>query len=287
MPAIETRPSTVGLDHVGFIVADLAQSHRLFSDLGFTLTPRADHTRTTPQGQVVPAGSAQHSIMLDAGYIELMQITDPQAGHQLTPATAERYGLHVLALAVADAAAWHADCLRRQLPVGPLLDWSRPVRTPEREGLARFCFFDAPWQARDPSYLCWVQHLTPELVRSPSLLAHANQAQALTGVTYSGPRAGLQAWGRRLLGAGARPPKDGSGLGRLCLQGADLTLTEDADSAVVRPSALVVSFNDLLPLQQRAQALGLPCHALPGPATGCRIDLRQACGLYLDAVSTA
>jgi len=284
MKTIEPKLPTIGLDHVGFIIPDLASSHGLFADLGFTLTARADHTRTNAQGQVVSAGSSQHSIMLRSGYIELMQITDPLAGHQLTPALKVRFGLHVLALATTDAGAWHADCLRRQLPVGPLLDWSRPVKTPEREGLARFSFFDAPWQAEDPSYICWVQHITPELVRSPSLLEHQNQAQALLGVSYTGSLEGLQGWGQRLQTAGAMPPDDGSGLGLWRLKDAGLTLNVDADSQTVHPMALAISFDCLDPIVQRAQALGLPCHALQGMLTGCRIDLRKTCGIYLDAL---
>ena len=284
MNTSKPKAPTIGLDHVGFIIPDLANSHGLFADLGFTLTARADHTRTNAQGQVVSAGSSQHSIMLKSGYIELMQITDPLAGHQLTPALKVRYGLHVLALATPDAGAWHADCLQRQLRVGPLLDWSRPVKTPECEGLARFCFFDAPWQAEDPSYICWVQHLTPELVRSPSLLAHPNQAQALLGVTYGGPLDGLQGWGQRLQAAGATPPSDGGELGLWRLTDAGLTLNVDADSPKVHPMALTMSFDSLDPIVQRAQALALPCRALPDMVTGCRIDLRQSCGIYLDAL---
>ena len=74
--------SPIFLDHVGFIVEDLPASRALFAGLGFTLTERADHTRTNAQGEKVSAGSSQHSIMLGTGYIELMQITDRQAGHQ-------------------------------------------------------------------------------------------------------------------------------------------------------------------------------------------------------------
>ncbi len=283
MNTSEPKPQAIGLDHVRFIIPDLDQSRALFTDLGFTLTARADHTRTNAQGQVVSAGSSQHSIMLTSGYIELMQITDPLAGHQLTPALKVRYGLHVLALATTDARAWHADCIMRQLPVGPLLDWSRPVKTTECEGLARFSFFDAPWQAEEPSYICWVQHLTPELVRSPSLLEHQNQAQALLGVSYSGPSDGLQGWGQRLQTAGALPPDDGSGLGLWRLRDAGLTLNVDADIQTVRPMALTISFDRLDPIVQRAQALGLTCQALQG-MTGYRIDLRHTCGLYLDAL---
>ena len=184
---------TVDLDHIGFIVPDLAAGRGLFEGLGFTLTARADHTRRDAEGRVVPAGSAQHSVMFDIGYIELMQITDPLAGHQLTPAMRERFGLHVLALGTADAAACHAARQQAGLPVGAVMDWSRPVSTPERSGLARFLYFDTRWSPGDPSYVCWVQHATPELVRSPSLLRHANGATALRGLRYAGPSAALQA----------------------------------------------------------------------------------------------
>ena len=100
---------TIDLDHIGFIVEDLIAARDLFTDLGFTLTQRADHTRTDAQGRTVSAGSSQHSIMLGTGYIELMQITDRQAGHQLTPAADHRYGMHVLALGTSDAHACHAQ----------------------------------------------------------------------------------------------------------------------------------------------------------------------------------
>lgn len=283
----------IGLDHVGFIIPDLAASAELFTALGFTLTPRADHTRTNAAGEVVSAGSSQHSIMLETGYVELMQITDPAAGHQLTPAIHARYGLHVLALEARDAAAWHVECQRRDLGVGPLMNWSRPVKTPEREGLARFCFFDAPWQAHDPSYLCWVQHLTPELVRSPALLAHANGAQALVGLRYAGPAAGLQAWSARLQQAGAGMPlqaretvagDDAQASLTLPLRQAKLTLEPDAALAEVRPAALALRFADPEALRERALKLGLRCLPMADGSAGFRVDLRETCGLFLEAV---
>ena len=274
----------IGLDHVGFIIPDLAASAELFTALGFTLTPRADHTRTNAAGEVVSAGSSQHSIMLQTGYVELMQITDPAAGHQLTPAIHSRFGLHVLALEAPQAASWHTECLRRGIAVGPLMDWSRPVKTPEREGLARFSFFDAPWQADDPSYICWVQHLTPELVRSPALLAHANGALALMDVRYAGPDAALRDWSTRLQEAGAGAPVDPRGLGRLPLSQAGLTLEPDSQCSEVRPVGLTLRFADPEALRARALDLGLACLPLADGSAGFRVDLRETCGLFLDAV---
>lgn len=276
----------IDLDHIGFIVQDLSAARDLFVDLGFVLTDRADHTRSNAQGQTVSAGSSQHSIMFEVGYIELMQITDAQAGHQLTPAIGERYGLHVLALGCADARAWHAQCLQNALAVRPVMDWSRPVHTPERSGLARFSYFDAPWQPSDPSYVCWVQHVTPELVRSPSLLRHPNGARALRTLHYEGGADALAQWAAVLQGAGARATHDaaaaqGSAM-TLRLGPSAIDLQPIAQRQRVLPSAMTLGFSSLEEIERRADRLQLP--RLHHSTERLSLDLRSACGLVLHAV---
>jgi hypothetical protein len=263
------------LDHVGFIIQDLTASFELFKELGFTLTERADHTRTNAQGEKVSAGSSQHSIMLGTGYIELMQITDRQAGHQLTPAMDERYGLHVLALGTSDAQSCHQQCA--DLSPGPVMDWSRQVSTPERSGLAQFRYFDAPWNATEPSYVCWVEQVTPDLVRSPSLLQHPNCALALAGLSYSGAELPLQAWSKRLQQAGAKP----AGGRRLSLGRSWIEL-ETPGTGPALPSALTLAFSSLHEISCRAERLQL--RALHASADRLSLDLLKGCGLVLHAV---
>ena len=273
----------IDLDHIGFIVPDLGAARDLFVDLGFVLTERADHTRSNAQGQTVSAGSSQHSIMFQVGYIELMQITDAQAGHQLTPAAGERYGLHVLALGCADARAWHAQCLQNGLAVRAVMDWSRPVHTPERSGLARFSYFDAPWQPSDPSYVCWVQHVTPELVRSPSLLRHPNGARALRTLHYEGAADALAQWAAALQGAGAQAATPGQdGAMALQLGPSAIALEPSQQRQRVLPSALTLVFSSLEEIERRADRLQL--HRLHHSADRLSLDLRAACGLVLHAV---
>ena len=273
----------IDLDHIGFIVPDLGAARDLFVDLGFVLTERADHTRSNAQGQTVSAGSSQHSIMFEVGYIELMQITDAQAGHQLTPATGERYGLHVLALGCADARAWHVQCLQNGLAVRAVMDWSRPVHTPERSGLARFAYFDAPWQPSDPSYVCWVQHVTPELVRSPSLLRHPNGARALRTLHYEGAADALAQWAAVLQGAGAQTATLGQdGAMTLQLGPSAIALEPSQQRQRVLPSALTLVFSSLEEIERRADRLQL--HRLHHSADRLSLDLRAACGLVLHAV---
>lgn len=273
----------MNLDHVGFIVEDLAVARDVFARLGFTLTARADHTRRDAQGRIVPAGSSQHSVMFETGYIELMQITDPAAGHQLTAAMQERFGLHVLALGTDDAQACHAQRQSAGLPVGAVMDWSRPVSTPERSGLARFLYFDTPWSPGDPSYLCWVQHATPELIRSPSLLRHGNGARCLRALHYSGPSQRLREWSRRLVLAGGQPA--GGRLDRLRFGPSGIDLHADEGLGAARPKALTLGLRDPQALADAAKSQGLAVRT--GPDGQVDVDLSSLCGLHLRAVAEA
>jgi catechol 2,3-dioxygenase-like lactoylglutathione lyase family enzyme len=282
--------SAVVLDHIGLIVPDLAAARSLFETLGFTTTPRADHTRTDAQGRIVSAGSSQHSLMFEQGYVELMQITDRHAGHPLSAAPEERFGLHVLAFGVADAAEWHARCRGEGMTIGQVMDWSRPVETPERQGLARFRFFDAPWRPQDPSYLCWVQHLTPELVRTPSLLRHPNGARALAGLGYAGSPQALSGWAQRLrqaTGTAAVPGgladddgASGSPQRRIECPPCPIDLQVDAWRARVVPVAMTIAMTspEVLLAGARSAQLSLEQRGVDA----WRIDLQSAAGLWLE-----
>lgn len=275
-----TSPKTcvTGLDHVGFIVQDLQASGDLVAQLGFCQTVRANHTRTNSAGELVSAGSSQRSVMLHGGYIEFMQITDPAAGHQLTPATSVRHGLHVLALGTDDAAACRDACMRAHVAVGPLLRWARLVREADIHGEARFCYFDSRWDPQDPSYVCWVQHLTPELLRSPRLLAHDNCAMALTGVVYRGSALLAQRWIAQLLQAGALMTVTRADGATLLLPGARLEVHCDETLATVVPVALVLAFSDLTWMRERCRVLRLPVRETEDGSLD--IDLEHAFGMH-------
>lgn len=267
----------LGLDHVGFIVRDVAATHALLAQLGFTLTRRADHTRVDANGKVVSAGSAQHSIMLQDGYIELMQITDATAGHPLAAAAQTRLGLHVLALGTGDAQASHARCTAQGLNISPVANWSRPVDEASAKGLAQFAFFGAAWSPSDPSFLCWVQHLTPGLLRPPGLTSHANGALRLTGIDFSGPTDAALVWAQQLIrSGGTQVRQDASGVG-ISLQPALIRICLDAAAQRVLPTALHFEVADIAVLQGRCAALGLTTQH--GPDGSLVIDLQAEFGM--------
>jgi hypothetical protein len=273
----------IHLDHVGFIVPDLVAASVLMAQLGFRQTQRADHTRTDERGQLVSAGSSQHSIMLENGYIELMQITDPSKGHPLASAPTVRFGLHILALGTFNAAACHAFCQSRGVAVGPLLHWARPVKETGADGMARFAYFGSAWSPPDPSYVCWVQHLTPELMRPPQLLRHDNRAMSLVGVQYRGPRQLAMKWRDQLVAAGARPIDVATTLGssaiELQLPNASITISVDERLPAVTPQALVLEFSDCATLLVNCEKLGIAVQKLASGAFS--VDLTGALGMHL------
>ena len=279
------------LDHVGFIVRDLDATCDFLAQLGFTQTARANHTRTNEHGQRVSAGSSQRSIMLGNGYVELMQITDPTAGHQLASAPSERLGLHIVAFGTRDATLCHSVCVANGVEAGPVLHWARPVNEIGVQGLAQFAYFGAAWKASDPAYLCWVEHCTPQLMRSAQLLAHANGALALVELHFAGPRQQASDWAARLQAAGARLLHARAEGIALSLPNAVLRVDFDEQRSCVCPSALVFEFVDVAWLRTRCTQLGLALREIDYPEAPQKahdaieaafdLDLAAQLGLHL------
>jgi hypothetical protein len=74
---------SITLDHAGILVPRLAEAAALLERLGFTLTRRAEHRAEGGAS----AGSAQCSLMLETGYVEVQEIADlASSTHILAPA---------------------------------------------------------------------------------------------------------------------------------------------------------------------------------------------------------
>jgi len=279
-PATQAQqaPMDMHLDHAGFIVENLDTTSRFMTRLGFTQTVRADHTRTNARGERESAGSSQHCIMLRRGYIELMQITDASKGHQLASAPTVRYGLHLLGLGTGDAGACRAARARNGVDVGEVLYWSRPVKEEGLQGVAQFAYFGSAWQAVDPGYVFWVEHRTPELLRSPALVTHANGAAGLVGLVYQGPRDLARAWAAQLQAAGLRLGQEDAGGVALSLPDFRVLVRFDDAMALVSPVALEMDFDDCSTLQGCCGELGIEHTRLPGG--GLNLDLVAQTGLH-------
>jgi catechol 2,3-dioxygenase-like lactoylglutathione lyase family enzyme len=165
-----------GFDHCMILVRDLPQAAARYRDLGFILTDRGEH----------PAfGTANHTIMLDGNYLELLTVD------RVTPASAARAeilrhaeGAYGVALATEDSLAVHQALAERGFTVDAPADFVRPVRFPDGVHDARFRSVAFPAAPALP-YLFVCQHFTRDLVWRPEWMAHPNGALRVTEIILS------------------------------------------------------------------------------------------------------
>jgi hypothetical protein len=148
--------------------------------------------------------------MLQQGYVELLGIVDPaQFTNNLDTFLADREGLVGFAFATADAENAARQLAAAGLKPGGPKDLGRLLELPEGDVTPRFKLVMLPRDATPgvSAFLC--QHLTPELLRRPEWLRHANGATALVGMTavVDDPRSIADAY-ERLCGPGSTTMTD-------------------------------------------------------------------------------
>jgi catechol 2,3-dioxygenase-like lactoylglutathione lyase family enzyme len=168
------------LDHIGIAVPDLAAAAETYRRLGFQLTPLQQQAGPLePGGPVVRWGSANHCAMLEQGYLELIGVVDPALyDNQLGRFLARYRGIHIMALGISDAEAAVERLRQAGLVVAGVRPMQRPVATPE--GTSEVRFKRVPLADAPEGRIQLIEHLTPELMWQPHLLAHPNRVVALT-----------------------------------------------------------------------------------------------------------
>lgn len=209
----ESNKGIVGIDHTLVGVRDLEGARAVWRRLGFTVSPRGRH---------IGWGTANYCIMLGQGYVELLGIVDPgQFTNNLDKFLEKREGLLGLAFASDDGAETCRRLAAAGLhPDGPK-DLKRALELPEGDVLPAFKLVFLPPEETPglSAFVC--QHLTPDLIRRPAWLDHANGATRLLGATVVVDRPAEVALGYTpLFGAGSIWVEDGAaavdtGQGRL------------------------------------------------------------------------
>jgi Glyoxalase-like domain len=188
------------LDHVVIDVRDrMDEAARVFTGLGFQLTPRGYHT----------LGSTNHLAMFATDYLELLGFGEAGANRpELMPFP---IGLNGLVFKTPDADVTYAQAAAARLPILPVQAFSRPVALDGGSQNARFrtTRLDPAKVPMGRVYFC--EHRTPELVWRPEWQRHPNGACAIARiiVATSDPQqtAGLF---RGLFGSAAVEARDGS-----------------------------------------------------------------------------
>lgn len=258
-PAAPPRSGAVahltGIDHTLIGVRDLDSARAVWQGLGFTVSPRGRH---------IGWGTANYCIMLEEGYVELLGIVDPsQFTNNLDKVLESREGMFALAFASDDA-----DRLAQELaaaglhPDGPK-DLKRYLELPDGDVLPAFKLLHLPPQETPElrAFIC--QHLTPDLIRRPEWLSHANGARRLVAVTICSDH-----------------PAD-AGFGYLPLFGEESLMAGDGEVDVATPSG-TLRFMSPQWLKRRYGGAGeIPAVPNPWPAamTIAVDDLDRAAGV--------
>ena len=164
-----------GIDHLLIGVADLDDAARQWRRLGFQLTPRGRH---------IGWGTGNYCIMFEHEYLELLGILDPsQFTNNLDKFLETREGLMGVAFASDDTAACAQQLQAAGVAASEPRALKRVLEMPEGEVLPEFSLVMLPAKATPAlsAFIC--RHLTPQLVRRPEWLHHANRARSLVSMT--------------------------------------------------------------------------------------------------------
>lgn len=158
-----------GIDHLIVMVRDLDRAERIWQSLGFATTPRGFH-RT--------GGTANHLIMLDRTYIELLGSsgqTSAAAAYSDMMADPGLWGTALRGSAQALFQLWSAAGLQPSTPV----DLARGVEIEGRDEVARFRLAMLERTPELPFLLFCCEHVTPQFVWHPGVARHPNGARRL------------------------------------------------------------------------------------------------------------
>lgn len=191
--------SISGFDHALIGVADLEAARLAWQRLGFTICPRGRH---------IGWGTANYCIMFGDDYLELLGIVDDQQFTNHLDVFLADHGEGLLGMAFAAA---DLDGLAEQLDTQPQ-DLKRLLELPEGDAEPRFRLAH-PAKGTLPGlsgFFC--QHLTPELMRRPEWLGHANGARRIASISVAVDDlpAALAAYGR-VFGSGRVAERGGRG----------------------------------------------------------------------------
>ncbi len=183
------------IDHPVIATRDLDAARIQFERLGFTVPPRGSH---------VEWGTGNLCIMFPDDYLEIRAIIDASRFTMYLDEHLDAFGegLMGLALGTQDIGTSHAELKKNGVRPGTLRRLSRNFEHPG--GWTQPSFKLCAPAAEDIEGLMHVvviEHLTPELLRRPEFLAHANSCigvNAVAGTIYEKRRVAEKL--RRLLG---------------------------------------------------------------------------------------
>lgn len=183
-------PGEIYLDHVAWMVPDMAAAETAFARLGFALTPLSIHMHRDPAtGTIERVGSANRLAMLRRGYLEIMTPVDgidtPVVRH-MREAMARHVGVHLVAFGVADAESEARRLARQGFRIMPTVHLRRTVEGPSGvPGEVAFTVVRPELGSIPEGRMQVLTHHTVDLMWQDRYIARDNAIDALIGVVLA------------------------------------------------------------------------------------------------------
>ena len=157
------------LDHLVInTLRGMEDAARIFTALGFALTPRGYHS----------LGSVNHLAVVPGAYLELVGL--PETGKQRQEVLDSPLGLSGLVFKTDDPDALFARLTAQGLAVAEPIAFSRPVELADETRHARFRTVRLAPSVFPAGRVYFCQHFTPELVWRPEDMTHPNGFRAMS-----------------------------------------------------------------------------------------------------------
>jgi hypothetical protein len=165
-------------DHLVIATRDLQAAHDRMQRLGFTLTPRGEHTRLS---------TINHTVMFSRGnYFELLGFSKVTPDNQMFATALAQRDEAVSAIVPKSqvAEATYERLKDSRFKAQEPVHFSRVVATADGDKDAKFAIvrFDQAVLPVTAAFACC--HYTPELVWIPEMLVHANGVVGITELRY-------------------------------------------------------------------------------------------------------
>jgi Glyoxalase-like domain len=174
------RGDEIFLDHLAHFVPDAEAASRALARAGFAPTPLSVQVNPDPDGTPRPTGTGNITAMFARGYIEvLFKTSETPLAREFDAGLARHPGVHLMALAVADAAAARRRLAESGFRVRPLVEMQRPVDAEGQAATAAFTIARVEPGEMPEGRIQILTHRTERVVWQPRWLSHPNGAWAL------------------------------------------------------------------------------------------------------------
>jgi Glyoxalase-like domain len=175
------RDDEIFLDHLAHFVPDAEAASRALARAGFAPTPISVQVNPDSEGAPRPTGTGNITAMFTRGYIEILfKTSESPLAREFVAGLARHPGVHLVAFAVANAAAARRQLAGSGFRVRPLVEMQRPVDADGQPATAAFTIARVEPGEMPEGRVQILTHRTEPVVWQPRWLSHPNGARALT-----------------------------------------------------------------------------------------------------------